>query len=268
MQDQASRNMRPSAPGALRIAMELRAPWEYGASLLSLPILWSAPRGDGHPVLVLPGLAASDISTRPLRRYLKDRDYAPHRWRLGRNLGPRAGVLDACLHNVQMLRAKYGEKVSLVGWSLGGIYARELAKLVPDDVRCVITLGTPFTGHPKSTNAWRVYELASGEKVDDRRDWPNLHQAPPVPTTSIYSRTDGIVAWHCSVQEDSPLTENIEVQASHLGMGVNPAVLYAVADRLAQPEGAWQPFDRSGIVKSMIYGDPKAGDWFPSSELM
>ena len=225
----------------------------------------SAPSGDGHPVLVFPGLAASDISTAILRRYLKDRGYGAHRWMQGRNLGPRPGVIAGCRERVLSLEKRYGKKVSLVGWSLGGIYARETAKIVPEAVRSVITLGTPFTGSPKATNAWRVYEMASGERVDDHgRDWPDLGKSPPVPTTSIYSRTDGIVAWQCSVQEPTPAThsENIEVSsASHVGLGVNPAVLYAIADRLAQPEGAWQPFDRTGI-RSLVYNDPGAANWF------
>ncbi len=255
------------APGALRLALELRAPWEFGASLAALPILMSAPRGDGHPVLVFPGLAASDISTGPLRRYLKDRNYAPHRWELGRNFGPRPGVLAGCEQLVAKLHERYGRKVSLIGWSLGGIYARETAKQVADKVRSVITLGTPFAGHPRATNAWQLYEFVSGEQVDNRRDWDEIKRAPPVPTTSIYSRTDGIVAWQCSVQEAAPQTENIEVEASHVGLGVNPAVLYAIADRLAQPEGQWQPFDRSGL-RQLVYRDPAAADCFPNSRLV
>jgi pimeloyl-ACP methyl ester carboxylesterase len=263
-----STNNGVRAPGALRLALELRAPWEFGASLAALPILMSAPRGDGHPVLVFPGLVASDISTGPLRRYLKDRNYAAHRWGLGRNFGPRPGVLSGCERLVSALHEKYGRKVSLIGWSLGGVYARETAKQVADKVRSVITLGTPFAGHPRATNAWQVYEYVSGERVDDnRRDWNEIRRAPPVPTTSIYSRTDGIVAWQLSVQDPAPQTENIEVEASHVGLGVNPAVLYAIADRLAQPEGRWQPFDRSGL-RRLVYRDPSAADWFPDSRLV
>lgn len=263
-----STNNGVRAPGVLRLALELRAPWEFGASLAALPILLSAPRGDGHPVLVFPGLIASDISTGPLRRYLKDRNYAAHRWGLGRNFGPRPGVLSGCERLVSALYEKYGRKVSLIGWSLGGVYARETAKQVADKVRSVITLGTPFAGHPRATNAWQVYEYVSGERVDDdRRDWSEIKRAPPVPTTSIYSRTDGIVAWQLSVQDPAPQTENIEVEASHVGLGVNPAVLYAVADRLAQPEGQWRPFDRSGL-RGLVYRDPAAADWFPNSRLV
>lgn len=255
------------APGALRMALEWRAPWELGAGIAALPLLSLAPQGDGHPVLVFPGLIASDMSTDLLRRYLKGQNYAAKSWNLGRNLGPRPGVLEACERHVETLHTRYGRKVSLIGWSLGGVYARETAKKCAARVRSVITLGSPFAGTPRATNAWRVYELASGERIDDRRDWDEIRQAPPVPTTSIYSRTDGIVAWQLSHQEPGPQTENIEVEASHVGLGVHPAVLYAIADRLSQPEGQWKPFDRSGL-RQVVYRDPQAADWFPSSCLL
>ena len=262
--------IRPKAPGALRLALEMRMPWELGASLLALPILKSAPRGDGHAVLVFPGLVASDLSTGPLRQYLAGQGYDARAWGLGRNFGPGRGTIEACFDKVRELHKETGRKVSLIGWSLGGIYAREAAKVVPEAVRTVITLGTPFNGHPKSTNAWRVYQMASGEDADARISKYNLSKAPPMPTTSVYSRTDGIVAWQASQQEarldqaGRNDTENIEVEASHVGLGVNPMSLYAVADRLAQAEGDWRPFDRSG-VKGMFFADPHRSDWFPKS---
>lgn len=244
------------APGWHLLALEGRAPWELWASVVSLPLLRRAPAGDGHPVLVFPGLAAGDVTTAVLRNFLRDRGYASFAWELGLNRGPRPGVLDACVNRVRQIRSEHGRKVSLVGWSLGGIYAREIAKMLPDDVCCVITLGTPFAGHPKATNAWRVYELASGLRLEDSAEQiAGLKQTPPVPTTSIYSRTDGVVSWKCSVEQETERSENIEVQSSHLGMGMNPTALYAVADRLAQPEGQWQRFDRSGL-KKLLYLDP------------
>ncbi|HEY0843720.1 MAG TPA: alpha/beta hydrolase, partial [Noviherbaspirillum sp.] len=134
----------------------------------------------------------------------------------------------------------------------------------PDHVRVVITLGTPFAGHPKATNAWRLYELASGRRIEDDTSQVDLPAPPPVPTTSIFSRTDGVVAWQCSVQEETERTENIEVHASHIGMGMNPMALYAVADRLAQPEGEWQRFDREGLggLKKLLYRDPQRNPRF------
>lgn len=248
------------APGLLRMALELRAPLELGCAVAALPFIRKAPRGDGHPVMVFPGLIAGDTTTAFLRRYLAALGYDARPWELGLNFGPRPGVLEACAERIASLRQARGRTVTLVGWSLGGLYARELAKMLPQYVRCVVTLGAPFAGSPRSTNAWHVYRLVTGDAFDPRRH-ALLAQTPPVPTTSIYSRTDGVVAWQCSVERESDRSENIEVHASHMGMGVNPAALYAVADRLAQPEGAWERFDRRphAGLKKMLYLDPARG---------
>ncbi|MGD9953755.1 MAG: esterase/lipase family protein [Burkholderiales bacterium] len=249
------------APGVLRLALEWRAPWEYGASLLLRPLLDQAPRGDGHPVLLFPGLLASDRTTAPLRGYLESLGYVPYGWGLGANKGPREGVMDACRARLAQIHKRHKRRVSLVGWSLGGIYAREFAKETPKAVRLVITLGTPFTGHPKATNAWRVYEKVTGHRIGTADLHEPLRVPPQLPTTSIYSRSDGIVSWQCSVEKTGPLHENIEVEASHLGLGFNPLAWYAIADRLAQPEGAWKPFDRAG-VRAWLFRDPKRAGWF------
>ncbi|HUR90762.1 MAG TPA: alpha/beta hydrolase [Ramlibacter sp.] len=250
------------APGLALLALEFRAPLEFGSVFPAWPLLQRAPAGDGHPVLVFPGLAASDPSTFPLRGYLQSLGYATEGWSQGFNFGPRDGVLETARRNLEDAHARSGRKVSLIGWSLGGVYARELAKQRPDMVRAVITLGTPFAGPPKSTNAWRVYEFATGMDIEAQNEKYDLHVAPPVPTTSIYSRTDGIVAWRGSVQDPAfghNRTENIEVVASHIGMGVNPSAWWAIADRLSQAEGWWRPFERQGLLglKQLMYPDPK-----------
>ena len=249
------------APGVFLLAMEWRAPLEWGAALAAWPMLRMAPAGDGHAVIVFPGLAAGDLSTVLLRNFLKAQGYDTYGWDLGLNFGPREGVVRKSVERVLQIHRDTGRKVSLIGWSLGGVYAREFAKALPDAVRAVITLGTPFTGDPKATNAWRLYEFASGHKLDDPELLAHLREAPPVPTTSIFSRSDGVVAWQCSVEKEGPLAENIEVEASHLGMGLNPMTFYAIADRLAQPEGEWKPFDRSGL-RSMLYRNPRRRGWF------
>lgn len=258
MRDAGNRQDGVKAPGWLLLALEARAPWELWASLVSLPMLKQAPMGDGHPVVVFPGLATGDLTTLVLRNFLKDRGYTPYAWEQGLNRGPRPGVIETCVKRVQQLRAEHGRSVSLIGWSLGGIYAREIAKLIPDAVRSVITLGTPFSGSPRANNAWRLYEFTSGQRIDEDVRIAGLKKTPPVPTTSIYSRTDGIVAWQCCVEQESDRSENIEVHASHFGIGVNPTALYAVADRLAHPEGQWQRFDRDGVngLKKLLYLDP------------
>ena len=233
-------------PGPLLMMLEGRAPWEWAALQMAWPWLQQLPAGDGHPVVVLPGLAANDLTTWPLRRFLVQRGYVPYPWAQGFNFGPRSGVLSKCLEQVRAVVAAHGQKASLVGWSLGGLFARELAKEVPELVRCVITLGTPFTGHPEATNAWRLFELVSGQSVHDEATLAGIRRPPPLPTSSIYSRSDGVVAWHCSLNDPAPLAENIEVHASHMGMGMNPLALYAVADRLAQDPDHWLPFDLRG----------------------
>jgi pimeloyl-ACP methyl ester carboxylesterase len=247
-------------PSLALLALEFRAPWEFGAVLPAWPALQRAPAGDGHSVIVFPGLSASDTSTVPLRRYIASLGYQVAGWNQGFNFGPRAGVVEAARRAVEDAAQTSGRKVTLIGWSLGGVYARELAKALPDCVRGVVTLGTPFAAHPKSTNAWRIYELTSGRDANREHDEnSDLHRAPPVPTTSVYSRTDGIVAWQGSIQRpDHAQVENIEVIASHIGIGVNPSAWWAVADRLSQAEGGWKPFDRFGMygLKGLIYPDP------------
>jgi pimeloyl-ACP methyl ester carboxylesterase len=236
-----------SAPGALLLALEGRAPWEFAASLVATPWLRKLPMGDGHRVLVLPGLAANDLTTLPMRAFLKDRGYQTSPWEQGLNLGPRAGVLDALRARVRELFEIERQKISLVGWSLGGVYAREMAKEMPELIRCVITLGSPFAGPPQATNAWWLFERVSGHPHPDAAMQAALRVAPPVPTTSIYSRTDGIVAWQCSLNPPGPLAENIQVPASHIGLGLNPLAMMAIADRLAQDPKRWQRFDTNGV---------------------
>ncbi len=238
-------------PSRLLLLLEGRALWELSSLPLALPwLLARVPRGDGHPVLVLPGLMASDTSTVPLRRFLSSRGYDVHGWGLGINRGPRHGVRAHMAETLAELHERSGgRKVSLVGWSLGGIYARELARAAPERVRQVITLGSPLYGAPdKNSNAWGVYKMASGHarvEPGERGDGP-----PPVPTTSIFTRGDGIVAWGASVERSGPQTDNIEiVGATHLGLGVNPLALYAVGDRLAQPEDQWTHFSPGGLER-------------------
>jgi hypothetical protein len=264
MSDDDTSRSEPARPerrahGPLRRWLELRAPFEAAASLALLPLWPLAPRGDGHAVLVLPGLGTGDVSTALMRAFLSSRGWAAHGWGQGLNLGFRAGVMDGLRAQLNRLARASGRKVSLVGWSLGGIMARELAKEMPQEVRCVVTLGSPFSSHPRRANAWRSYEDASGHRIGGADLFRPLGETPPVPTTSIYSRSDGVVPWRYSVEHHRALAENIEVEASHLGLGLNPAVLLAVADRLAQAEGAWRPLARDGW-RRWLFREPSAGD--------
>ena len=237
--------LRP--PSAFLLMLEARAFWELGAMVAATPWLRRLPRGDGHPVLVFPGMGANDFTTVPLRNFLNGLGYVTQAWGQGFNFGPRDGVLKKCAADVRALSERHGQPVSLIGWSLGGIYAREMAKELPQHTRGVITLGTPFTGHPRATNAWRIFEMLSGQSADDPAMIERLRTPPPVPTTSIYSRSDGVVNWQTCCLRPSDTAENIEIYlASHVGLGVNPAALWAVADRLAQGEGHFSQFNRKG----------------------
>ncbi len=221
-----------------------RACADYGLYLAARPLLPRLPAGDGHPVLVLPGLMADDMSTLTLRRVLRRLGYRVHGWRLGRNIGPTAECVAGMSRRIEDLGERYGRPVSLVGQSLGGIFARDLARRTPDSVRQVITLGSPFAMRSDSqTRANKVFERYAHLHVE-RRSLPLASEATPlqVPSTSVYSHQDGIVAWRACLGQPSPRSENIAVYASHLGMAHHPAVIYAVADRLAQPEGTWRPF--------------------------
>ncbi|NRB02070.1 MAG: alpha/beta hydrolase [Rhodobacteraceae bacterium] len=242
-------------PSGALLFLEGRAIGEFfsfAASAASLNLV--SPRGDGQPVLVLPGLATSDRSTVALRSFLKSIGYPTYGWDMGPNFGPRPGVEMGLIQRMQDIYEEHGRKISLVGWSLGGIYARQLAKMQPDLVRQVISLGSPFQGNPRATNAWRVYEYTSGESADhsDHHMGGKISAPPPVPTTAIYSKTDGICAWQNCIEQDSDIAENIQVRGSHCGLGHHPAVAYAIADRLAQKEGQWKKFDRSGLKRGIF----------------
>jgi pimeloyl-ACP methyl ester carboxylesterase len=244
-------------PHPALLALEARAWFELVALLPALPLLALAPRGDGHAVLVLPGFLASDLSTAPLRRFLSSRGYDAHGWSLGRNHGPTPETIVGLGRRFAEVRARQDRKMSLIGWSLGGIYARELARRFPSDVRQVITLASPFrdpgaTAVSRWRSAWRGRDVGSdGARAEeanrDRERQRALVEPLDVPTTSLFSRTDGIVAWRSCLEEPGPLRENIEVQTSHTGMGHHPGVLLTIADRLAQAEGEWRPWGRRGF---------------------
>ena len=248
--------LRP--PGIGLLLAEMRGIFEFNASLLLSPLLMRAPRGDGHPVLTLPGFLASDLSMAPMRRYLKELGYDAHAWNMGRNTGGIARMRAALRGRLAEIHESCGRKVSIVGWSLGGVYARDPALQAPHMVRYVVTLGSPFANDIRATNATRLYEALSGEGVDDNPEFREAIAGDlPVPTTSIFSRADGVVNWQTCLLRPSATSENIEVYlASHIGLGVNPAALWAVADRLAQAEGQFSQFDRSGPF-TIAYAPPE-----------
>ncbi|MGH7820171.1 MAG: esterase/lipase family protein, partial [Candidatus Binatia bacterium] len=197
-----------------------------------------------HPVLILPGWLAGDLSTLTLRWFLRRRGYHVHGWRLGRNLGPSPDLIQGIAGRFLSLRRRHGRKVSIIGWSLGGVYARELARSFPDDVRQVITLVSPFRD-PMATNAAQLFRhtsLGRRSAYDRGEIRARLGSPLPVPATSIYTRTDGIVSWRSCLEPAGPYAQNVAVMSSHVGMGHHPVALWVIADRLAQSEGTWTPF--------------------------
>jgi pimeloyl-ACP methyl ester carboxylesterase len=222
---------------------QTRALREFAAFGARRALLRTVPRGDGHPVLVLPGLLAGDFSTAPLRRFLRDLCYDARGWKLGLNMGPTPELRERLDARLLHLANRHGRKVSLVGWSLGGIYARELARARPERVRLVITLGTPFRDISATRAARLVSIRPGGRPLHDAHELrAYLRQPLPVPTTSIYSRSDGIVHWQSCLEVAGPQRENVEVSCSHTGMGFHSEVLAVIADRLALPEGEWRPY--------------------------
>lgn len=222
---------RIARPSPLLLVSEARAFLEFGAGLALWPLLQLAPSGDGHPVLVLPGFLAGNSSTLLLRHYLGTRGYQAQGWKMGVNLGHRRHLEAALLGQLEEISVESQRKVSIVGWSLGGAFARLLAARRPELVRSVITLGSPIGGGPAATNAEAVYQTLNGRRDSDFRLKRIIAHSLGMPTTSIYSRSDGVVSWRASTIQAGAQAENIEVHGSHVGLGVNPAVLYAVDDR-------------------------------------
>ena len=247
-------------PSVLCFGLELPRSVAEGALFASShAILRCLSPGDGHPVLVLPGFLADDRSTVALRFHLRRLGYVTHGWRLGRNIGLTKAALEGLRTLVDDVVERSGRKVSIVGWSLGGVYARELARRQPELVRTAITLGSPFRlADARHTRTERMYGRYRSWHLPDYQ--PPAYVPPndilAMPSTAIYTRTDGIVAWQACVQVAGPQSENIEVFGSHCGLGHNPAVVYAVSDRLAQPEGKWAPFRPPPLPLRRLYPRP------------
>lgn len=223
-----------------------RSAYEMAALPFAMPALRRAPRGDGHSVMIIPGFTADDHSTRSLRNYLSGLGYKVHGWSLGVNLGLREELFYSALERIDALHERHGESITLIGQSLGGVYARELAKL-SSHVRQAICLGSPVDSRRgNGSRLSALYDLINpeDESVDSDAFTVQLAEAPPVPCSMVYSHDDGIVHWQTCMQEQSgnATSENIRVYGSHSGMGFNPAIYYILANRLSQAEGSWHPF--------------------------
>lgn len=235
------------APSMLLLALE---PLRAGLEALSLLVgATNLSQGNGQPVIVYPGLATNELATSLFRSELRSAGFSVYDWDQGLNRGPQGDFdewITLLAHQVHQLEMKHDQPVALIGWSLGGIFAREVSRRVPGKVSQVITLGTPFAANAEATNAGKVYELLNGKAPEFPKGFlASLRKSLPVPSTSIYSKTDGVVAWECCIERESEISQSIELnQVSHFGMVLHPQVLRVVADRLAQPYGSWARYGK------------------------
>ena len=232
-----------------------RALIEMGASFPFQKINQKKQIGDGHPVMILPGFLSSQKSTKSLRKFVSNLGYEVFDWGLGRNMG-RLEYMELLLERLDEIHIKTGREVSLIGWSLGGVFARQLAKERPLIIRQIITLGSPFAGLSEPNNiAWIYSVLNYGKKVKDVNQTllEDLPKPAMVPTTAIYSKTDGVVPWKlCMENIEDDFHQNIEVRSSHIGMGVNLAVLAVIEDRLLYDKENWVKFKPRGIMNNRL----------------
>lgn len=213
----------------------------FAAELLGVPGLLAAPllpavtlpAGHGEPVMVLPGFLAHDISTNRLRRSLVAAGYVARGWGLVFNLGARADLPERLASRIEQLARETGQPVTLIGWSLGGIFAREIAKRIPQHVRLVVTLGSPFSGDPHANNAWRLYELVNDHRVESPPFEAHIAEKPQVPTVAMWSRRDGIIPPDCAAGLESERDAAIEVDCRHLGFAWARKGILAVGNALA-----------------------------------
>ncbi|MFT6989696.1 MAG: putative esterase YcpF (UPF0227 family) [Paraglaciecola sp.] len=219
-------------PTLLDILREMRAPFEFASLAFHAHALSNAPKGNAHAVMLVPGYLADDYSMRPLGAYLKYLGYDVYYTELGRNMGKVNTDMMRLGKRVESVsQGLDGKKVTLIGWSLGGVLTREVARLFPDIVQQVLTLGTPIVGGPKFTSVGKRY--AKLNNIDLEAFELDVHQRNSIgltqPVTSIYSKSDGVVGWQASVDIYNQHAVNIEVNGSHMGLGVNPKVWLTIA---------------------------------------
>jgi pimeloyl-ACP methyl ester carboxylesterase len=257
------RHAHVGAPHALTSLLEGRGLLEMALLPLSLPLLLESPVGDGHPVLLVPGFMASESSLFALKLYLQNKGYDVHTWGLGRNMGFRSKHANALPQKIRYLHHITGKKVSLVGWSLGGVFSMYGAQNALECVRSIITLGSPVsveaTGSQSPNMVKALYRVvshrlgASAHVMLPRAKVMRERRRLAIPTSCLYSLSDGVVPpQEATIDGDPAMHENIQVPGSHIGLGFNGIVLAIVAERLSQPENHWAPFSAQGLLKRAL----------------
>jgi alpha/beta superfamily hydrolase len=244
-------------PSVFWLATEIgRALTELGMTYSWQKLQKSKAEGDGHPVVVFPGFMATKKSTTFLRKHISGLGYTTYDWGLGRNRG-NIEYLPILVATIEELHKKHQQKISLVGWSLGGVFARQVAKERPDLIRQVITLGSPFQDIAQPNNIAWLHTLITGGKTVKDVDHNLLNDLPipaPVPTTAVYSKEDGIVPWQvCMEMVEDEYHQNIQVRGSHIGLGMNNSVLTIIADRLQYSKENWTYFKPKSVLEGLLF---------------
>ena len=222
----------PQVPALQHLLGNLSLPFDLARTRAQAEALAARIEGDGRQVLLIPGLMASEQRMEWMRHILTAAGFVAHDWGMGRNFGPRPDSLEKIDARVDAIRQGSGTPVTLVGWSLGGLYAREYAKFSPGKVGGVVTMGTPFSGDPRANHAWRLYQLVSGFPVD-RPPFPcTREEKPPVPTVALWSRRDGVILPECAKGRAGERDKAIEVDCTHMGFAAAPEGILAVGRAL------------------------------------
>ncbi len=245
---------RPSL--VLSLSEGIRAFFELGSYVPYRLLKKNESEGDGHPVLILPGFMASDFSTIPLRSFIHKLGYKVYGWGEGRNYA-NVDYVGLLIEKLERIYQRHQEPITIIGWSLGGIYARQLGKYDEEIVRQIITMGSPFKGLDYSNNAIWMYDLLKRSRIisEDNLDEELLEDIPVpanVPTTAIFTKEDGVVPWELCLEEEDEWHQNVQVRGSHFGLGVNPLVLQIVADRLLCTKSTWTYFETSNLIEDIF----------------
>lgn len=247
-------NKRPSLFWLMTEAV--RAVTELGISYPYRKFNKTEVVGDGHPVMIFPGFLASKRSTSVLHKFIEKSGYTAYDWGLERNWG-KIEYLEHLEQRTEEIYHRHGQQVTLIGWSLGGVFARQIAKERPELVRQLITLGSPFLDITRPNNIAWLHTLISGGKTVQEVGAALLEDLPlpaPVPTTAIYSKQDGIVPWKaCMEKIEDDLHQNIQVHGSHCGLAVNSTVLHIISDRLQLHRGNWEHFQPKSYLEGWVY---------------